>query len=304
MTQSPTNSPSLFKVLTAFEWLALPTIAVMFATVWQQLPARLAAHFDLENQPNGWMSREEALVVFLALATLFAITSTWICSRVTDPDPLAWSLLGLFYVILGTLIYAERSVLAYNLYGEPVKVVPVLAAGMLSALLVLILAVSTRRGDRLPHSRVLAEESHSGPFWAVVLTMGVAIVAFVIGRASIPGLRIALAIALLMMTLATAMAWGGFRYVFTPAGLEIRTLGFRVRSIAAMDIRSYSVDRWNWTGGYGIRGVGSQRAYVWCNDGVRIQTSTGQVFLGHPEPQRIIRDLNKVVQSRKASEGA
>jgi Domain of unknown function (DUF1648) len=304
MTQPSNNSLSLFKMLTALQWLALPTIAVMFATVWRQLPARLATHFDLANQPNGWMSREEALVLFLALATLFAITSTWICSRVTDPDPLAWSLIGLFYVILGTLIYAERSVLAFNLYGDPVNVVPVLALGMLSALLVLILAVSTRRGHQLPHSRVLAEESHSGPYWAVVLTMGVLIVAFVVSRAPIPGLRIALGIALLMMTLATAMAWGGFRYVFTPAGLEVHTLGFRVRSIAAGDIRSYSVDRWNWTGGYGIRGVGSQRAYVWCNDGVRIQTNSGQVFLGHPEPQRIVRDLDKVVQNRKASEGA
>ena len=304
MTEPSNNSPSLFKMFAALQWLALPTIALMFATVWQQLPARLATHFDLRNQPNGWMSREETLVIFLALATVFAISSTWICSRVSDPDPLAWSLMGLLYVILGTLIYAERSVLAFNLYGDPVNVGPMLIVGMLSALLVLILAVSARRGDRLAGARVLAEESHSGPIWAVVLAIGVMIVAFVISRAPIPGLQLALSIALLMLMVATAMAWGGFRYVFTPAGLEIRTLGFRLRSIAAAEIRSYSVDRWNWIGGYGIRGVGSQRAYVWCNRGVRVQTSTGQVFLGHPEPQKIIRDLDKVVENRRASEGA
>ena len=33
--------------------------------------------------------------------------------------------------------------------------------------------------------------------------------------------------------------------------------------------------------GYGIRGIGERRAYVWCNSGVRIMLSDGEVFLGH-----------------------
>lgn len=304
MTQPSNNSSSLFKLLAGLQWLALPTIALMFASVWQRLPGRIATHFDLANQPNGWMSREETLVISLALATLFAITSTWICSRITDPDAVAWSLLGLFYVILGTLIYAERSILAYNLYGEAVNVAPVLVVGMIAAGLVMVLALGTRRGEQLPKSRVLAEERHASPMLAAVLALPIVVIAFVIKSAPIPGLRIALSIALLMMTAATAMAWSGFHYIFTAGGVEIRTAGFRVRSISAEDIRSYTADRWNWLGGYGIRGVGNQRAYVWCNRGVRIQMNSGQVFLGHTEPQRIIRDLDRVVQNRKASEGA
>lgn len=299
MTQASHNSHSLFGMVVALQWLGLPTIAVMFATVWQQLPERIAIHFGLANQANGWMTREETLVIFLALATFCALTSTWICSRISDPDPLAWSLIGLFYVILGTLIYVERSVLAFNIYGEPVNVVPALMAGMLSALLAVVLAISTKRGGQLPASRVLAEERHGGSTWAALLSAGIVLVAFVIRQTPIPGLQIALAMALLLMMIATAMAWGGFRYIFTSSGLEIRTLGFRVRSVPAEDIRSYTVDHWNWLGGYGIRGLGNQRAYVWGNHGVRIRTATGQVFLGHPEPQRIIRDLDKVMQNRK-----
>ena len=304
MTQTSNNSTSLFRMLAALQWLALPTIAVMFATVWQQLPVRLATHFDLANQPNGWMSREEALVIAWALATAFAITSTWICSRVSNPDPLAWSLLGLFYVIMGTLIYAERSILAYNLYGQAVNVVPVLLVGMFAAVMVVVLAFGTRRGEQLPQSRILAEERHASPMWAAVLALPIVVVSFVIKNAPNPGLRLALGMAFLMMIAATAMAWSGFRYIFTPSGVEIRTVGFRVRSVSAADIRSYAVDRWSFMGGYGIRGVGNQRAYVWCNSGVRIQTNTGEVFLGHSDPQRIIRDLDKIVPNRKASEGA
>jgi hypothetical protein len=52
------------------------------------------------------------------------------------------------------------------------------------------------------------------------------------------------------------------------------------------------VDSWNVLGGYGIRGLGDRKAYVFGNRGVRITTSDGEVFLGHSEPERIIRDLD------------
>jgi hypothetical protein len=78
--------------------------------------------------------------------------------------------------------------------------------------------------------------------------------------------------------------------------VEIRTLGFRLRSIPRADIKGYSVESWNPLRGYGIRGIGNRRAYVWCNQGVRIQTTNGEVFLGHSEPERIVRDLDTMKQ--------
>ena len=56
-------------------------------------------------------------------------------------------------------------------------------------------------------------------------------------------------------------------------------------------------------GGYGIRGIGERRAYVWGNTGVRIMLSDGEVFLGHHEPgknhERPERDPAKPESSRK-----
>jgi hypothetical protein len=76
--------------------------------------------------------------------------------------------------------------------------------------------------------------------------------------------------------------------------VEIRTLGFRLRSIPVEDIRRYAVESWIPVRGYGIRGIGNRRAYVWCNKGVCIQTIDGEVFLGHSEPNRIVRDLDSI----------
>jgi hypothetical protein len=44
--------------------------------------------------------------------------------------------------------------------------------------------------------------------------------------------------------------------------------------------------------GYGIRGIGNTRAYVWGNRVVHITTLEGEVFLGHNDPARIVRDLD------------
>jgi hypothetical protein len=90
------------------------------------------------------------------------------------------------------------------------------------------------------------------------------------------------------------MAWSGFQYRFLRHGVEIRMLGFRLRSIPKQSIVSYAIEPWTLIRGYGIRGIGSTRAYVWCNKVVHIKTSNGEVFLGHSDPERIVRDLDLV----------
>ena len=304
MTPANPNSNPLFRTLAGLQWLALPVMALMFAAVWQQLPGRLATHFNLANEPNGWMSREETFVVLLSVATAVLILATWISSRITEPDATAWGLLALFYVVLGTLVWAEHSVIEYNLYGKPVQVGPVLVTGIVAAVLVVIFSLGTRRGEQLPTGRVFARETHASAFWAAILGAPVVVFIAIVAEASVPAIKLALALATVLGLGAAAMAAFGFQYIFSAAGVDVRTLGFRLRSIAAPEIRSYEVSTWPFWGGRGIRGVGNRRAYVWGNTGVRIQTSHGEVFLGHTQPQRLVRDLDRVVQSRRTDEGA
>ena len=70
--------------------------------------------------------------------------------------------------------------------------------------------------------------------------------------------------------------------------------GFRLRSITRDQIARYGIERWNALRGYGIRGVGNTRAYVWGNQVVHITTLEGEVFLGHNDPVRIVRDLDMI----------
>jgi hypothetical protein len=301
-----TENPQLrcFRALSVLMWAALPANAVLYAISWHQLPQRLATHFDFANRPNGWMSREGSLIFSLVFATFLAVIASWILFRVKKPDAAAWGLLILFYVVQGTLLWAETATIDYNVRGTPVDAMPVFAVGIIAAVLLAVLALGTRRGMQLPATNVLADERHSSPAFAALMVLPTFALALVIVKAPLGGVKLVLSLAMVLMFGGGAMAWSGFHYRFSPVGLEIRTLGFRLRSIPAHDVETYSIDGWNFFGGYGIRGIGEKRAYVWGNRGVRIKTSEGEVFLGHDEPERIVRDLDLIVNHPSTSLGA
>jgi len=290
--------------MTALLWLTLPLAAFQYWRVWDQLPARVASHFGATGQPNGWMSRETSVIFFLVLLAFLLTTFTWALTRVRQPDVLAWSLLAMFYVVMGVLISINSAVLSYNLHGRPLNIVPEMVVVFVAAFVVIAIAFSAKRGAVLSRrpGALKAEEVHASSLWALVFAFITVIELGVIAVIPLPGLRLVMALPALLLFGVTALAWSGFHYRFTPQGVEISTLGFRLRSIPLQNIRTYSVAPWNAMGGYGIRGIGERRAYVWGNRGVRIMLSDGEVFLGHSQPEKIMNDLNVIRQNQKARE--
>lgn len=136
---------------------------------------------------------------------------------------------------------------------------------------------------------LLAEETHSGRAWVPILLLAMIgpAIAWMAARTAFV-LWPAILVAFVGIG-ACAMAWSEFQYRFLRHGVEIRMLGFRLRSIPKESIVSYMIEPWAF-----IRGVGSTRAYVWCNHVVHIKTSNGDIFLGHNEPERVVRDLDMV----------
>src|SRR5437660_10087096 len=143
-------------------------------------------------------------------------------------------------------------------------------------------------------SDVLAEETHSGRAWSLIILL--ALIGPLIGVALVPSTAGHWAVALVgVIAIGTfAVSWSGFQYRFLRHGVEIRMLGFRLRSIPKQSIVSYAIEPWAFSRGYGIRGIGTSRAYVWCNKVVHIKTSNGEILLGHNDQQRIVRGLDMV----------
>jgi len=287
----------VFQALTWLMWLALPLSAFRFWLVWDRLPLRMATHFDINGRPNGWMPRATALYLVLGLAALMVMVFTvisYVAHKTHAPDAFSWSLLGFFYLMIGFVFAGNSGVIQYNLVGQRVEIdfwivlVPVVTVALIAIFL------GTKRGAALPLAGVIAEESHGSRAWSL-LFIALLLAPFLAAIAiPAPLVRIASALLGLLFAVISVHIWTGFQYLFTSAGVEIRTLGFRLRSIPREDIKQYGVESWNPLRGYGIRGIGNRRAYVWCNQGVRIQTSQGEVFLGHNQPERIVRDLDSI----------
>lgn len=293
----------IFQLATICLWLSLPLVALQYTQVWNQLPIHLATHFNAAGQANGWMSRVQAVnfaVGFMAfLLAIFTAVLLYIGHH--RVDAFSWAMLGFCALALGVMVEVNRGIVNYNLHGAALQLRTVLIALPIAAILLLAIYIISRREPALPStgslaSDLLAEETHAGRVVALFILLalvGPAIAASLVVR--VPALRLSMALIGLIGLAAIAAAWSGFQYRFLRHGVEVRTLGFRLRSIPRQQIQSYGVESWNMLRGYGIRGLGNSRAYVWGNKVVHIKTSNGDVFLGHHDPQRIIRDLDQVM---------
>jgi hypothetical protein len=273
-------------------WLTLPITALRYWLVWNRLPASMATHFSALGQPNGWMTREMSLAFPLGLMTILLAVATLILVRLRQPGATSWGALGIFCAVIGVIFWGANAVLAYNLHSAPVEVGLPLVIPIVAILVLVAVVLGTKRGAQLPVTGLIAEEVHAAPAWSLLF------IALLLGQmwgaSAIPNppVRLMLMTVSLLFAIVAAHTWFGFQYFFRNSGVEIRTLGFRLRSIPRDDIQQYAVESWNPLRGYGIRGIGDSRAYVWGRQGVRIKTTRGEVFLGHSEPQRLVHDLD------------
>jgi hypothetical protein len=281
----------------------LPVMALRYWQVWDRLPANMATHFDAAGRANGWMSREVSLAFtlgFMAFMLVVFSVVLYFVSRKYPPTAMSWALLGFFCVEIWTIFFMLDSTLDYNLIGTPISVTPLMVITPLGVLALLAVAFGERRGHAFPPGDVLAEEVHSGKTWSPLFAVPLLASVWVVLALPAAAMRLGAVLLGLVFIAAFGMAWDGFHYYFTRHGLEIRTLGFRLKSIPATQIEHYAIDAWSPVCGYGIRGLGNHKAYVWGSKGVRIRMNDGEIFLGHNDPACIMRDLDFMKQSQGA----
>lgn len=275
----------IFQLAIVFLWLALPLTALQYTQVWDQLSAHVATHFNAAGQANGWMSRDEALrfgAGFMAfLLVIFTPLLLYIArSRV---DAFSWATLGFCALVLGLMVEVNRGIVKYNLHGTQLQLGTPLIAIPIALILLIAIYIAARREPPLPSTGPLAtdllvEETYSGRSVALLVLPAIVGPAIAAALVPVPALRFAMALIGLIGFATIAAVWSGFQYRFLRHGLEIRTLGFRLRSIPREQIQSYAAESWSAWRGYGIRGVGNTQAYVLGNKVVHIKTSNGDIF--------------------------
>ena len=105
-----------YKLAVWLMWLAFVTTALNYRRAWDQLPIRMAVHFDASWQPNGFTSREGALELGLGIMAVMLVLFTVAGFIAHALKPVAfWPMLVVFYVVLGFVWYGNYSIIRFNL---------------------------------------------------------------------------------------------------------------------------------------------------------------------------------------------
>jgi uncharacterized membrane protein len=106
-----------YTLATWLMWLVLPVTALSYWRV--RLPLGVAVHFDANWQPNGWTSREGALLLALGIIAfmlvLFTIASYAV--RANKPNS-AWPLMVVFHLTLTALCLVNDWIVQRNFNGQ------------------------------------------------------------------------------------------------------------------------------------------------------------------------------------------
>jgi hypothetical protein len=287
----------VYRTLAVLLYLAPVVIWIRYRQLSDRLPVRVATHFDAAGRANGWMSRGASMYfdqLFLAILAGIFLTVLLVVEKKYELGKVAWALLAFLHAEIWAVVHMLNSTLDYNLNGSAISILPLALVSILGGALIAILAIGEKRGHAFAATEVLAEEVHSGKKVGAFLLVSAAVL--VAAALAIPNgaVRLVLLLAAAITAASYALAWDGFHYFFTPHGIEIRALGFRLKSIPLLQIKNYEIQSWSAVRGYGIRGIGNRKAYVWGKTGVRVETYDGEVFFGHSDPQRIVHDLNVI----------
>lgn len=289
------------RFLMALPWAAIPLLGLHLRSIWDLLPLQIATHFNAAGHPNGWDSKSRFAVVALAsLAVqlgIFTAVSIW-AFRVHS----AWRMLTLLtYIACGGMFTLHWQLADHAAFGTtmsavwPMPVIIPLAGFAIAASMLLRMQPEPAIIPH-PEASVIAEEQHRSLAQLLFVVPGMGIGAW-LATNPIDFLRV-IGIALIAM-----MAWvsigviEGFRYLVRTDGVQIKGFLMPLRFIPRSIIRSYRADRW--TGlGYGVRTGPRGTAYIWGGrEVVNIVTDSGDVMLGHQHPERLIQELDRMMQT-------
>jgi hypothetical protein len=241
--------------------------------------------------------------MFLGFATFFLLLAITVMSFVLLRSYRLRSLTAVItlihYFTIGVVFVVCWQVLDHAAYGRPMSQIwPMPGALPLLAIIFAILTLAQVPGTQTQPSRngvLIAQEQHRSPMQLFFILPGLGV-----------GLWLAIKVAgpprLLGILLIAVMAWvavavlEGFKYVVRSDGVQVKGFLLPLRFIPRSSIHSYRTEAWNGFG-YGIRLTSTGTAYIWGGKNVvNIATDHGNVMLGHYSPERLIGDLDRMMQ--------
>jgi hypothetical protein len=97
-------------------WTLAGVLVIRLWSAWGQLPDRVAVHFGMAMQPNGWSSRGALATTILAAVVGQAALATWLILRISSASGI---IAPIQLAVSVVLVCAFWQVINYNAGGRP-----------------------------------------------------------------------------------------------------------------------------------------------------------------------------------------
>jgi hypothetical protein len=275
------------------------------AHFYPQLPAVIASHFSAAGVANGWAPKAQFFTEITPIVVGFLAIFTFLTSRFPQISGLGWLVMVIEYWGSGLFVMLTHATLMYNLGRARTLNVSITTWSLIMFGALVVGEVGRIRAIRkqanAEQGSVVAEYRHgSQGVGAVFGAIGLASILLPVAlHATGPGLAVPVMVGVVILACAV-WAYSGFGYRLTTAGLEIRMFGVPIRFIPRDDIafvQAQSCNPLTDFGGWGIRGIGQMRAYIWGGSRcVQIRTHSGdKIYLGIADADRLAREIESLL---------
>lgn len=107
------------KVLFSLPWIGAAALMAKFVSSWNELPERIATHFGISGEPNGWMNKGPlAAVMIVVVLVLCGSTIPVMSTDARKSDTAIFALLLSAAAVVGGF----WEMIDYNLTGEKFRI--------------------------------------------------------------------------------------------------------------------------------------------------------------------------------------
>ena len=117
-------------------WIMGAALLIRLMSLWDQLPQRVAVHFGIAMQPNGWASRSAMALLMVLVVAGHAVLATWLILNFSGRSPMIGAIQ---MTTSAVLVSAFWQMLSFNAQGKPFQSIWILISVLLMVALIVVL---------------------------------------------------------------------------------------------------------------------------------------------------------------------
>ena len=124
------------KLAIAAIWTMGAALLIRLMSLWDQLPQRVAVHFGIAMQPNGWASRSAMALLMVLVVAGHAVLATWLILNFSGRSPMIGAIQ---MTTSAVLVSAFWQMLSFNAQGKPFQSIWIVISVLLMVALIAVL---------------------------------------------------------------------------------------------------------------------------------------------------------------------